>query len=90
MPRTSDNRSIGWGIARSLAEAGADVVVNDYHRLDDLESRVEDLRALGRRGLAPVTRATLFDKSMEHNKLIAYSKGGWLVQDAPFEKTACS
>lgn len=47
----SDDRSIGWGIARALAEAGADVIVNDYHRQSDLDARVRDLQGLGRRGL---------------------------------------
>jgi NAD(P)-dependent dehydrogenase (short-subunit alcohol dehydrogenase family) len=48
----SDPRSIGWGIARALAEEGADVVVNDVVRPDALAERVRDLEALGRRGLA--------------------------------------
>lgn len=45
-------RSIGWGIARALAEEGADVAVNDVALLDRLEQRVADLQALGVRGLA--------------------------------------
>lgn len=48
----ADERSIGWGIARALAEAGADVVVNDVAMPDKLEARVRDLEAMGRRGLA--------------------------------------
>jgi NAD(P)-dependent dehydrogenase (short-subunit alcohol dehydrogenase family) len=47
----ASDRSIGWGIARALAEEGADVAVNDV-RADGLDARVDDLRALGRRGLA--------------------------------------
>lgn len=47
----SDPRSIGWGIARSLAEEGTDVIVNDVVRPDALTERVRDLEALGRRGL---------------------------------------
>lgn len=48
----ADQRSIGWGIARALAEEGADVAVNDVARLDELSARVGDLAVLGRRGLA--------------------------------------
>jgi glucose 1-dehydrogenase len=48
----SQPRSIGWGIARVLAEAGADVVVNDAYQPDELMARADDLRALGRRALA--------------------------------------
>ncbi len=48
----ANDRSIGWGIARALADEGADVVVNDVSQLDALEQRAADLRALGRRALA--------------------------------------
>ena len=48
----SQPRSIGWGIAKSLAEAGADIVVNDAYHLEDLQARADDLRALSRRSLA--------------------------------------
>ncbi|CAN5790848.1 3-oxoacyl-ACP reductase FabG [soil metagenome] len=48
----SQLRSIGWGIAKSLAEAGADVVVNDAYHLEDLQARAYELRALSRRSLA--------------------------------------
>jgi NAD(P)-dependent dehydrogenase (short-subunit alcohol dehydrogenase family) len=46
------DRSIGWGIARALAEEGADVAVNDAFHLDELERRADDLRVLGRAALA--------------------------------------
>jgi NAD(P)-dependent dehydrogenase (short-subunit alcohol dehydrogenase family) len=45
-------RSIGWGIAKALADEGADVVVNDALAPDELEARATDIRALGRRALA--------------------------------------
>jgi glucose 1-dehydrogenase len=48
----ADERSIGWGIAKALADEGADVVVNDVALPRELEKRVIDLQALGRRGLA--------------------------------------
>lgn len=48
----ADSRSIGFGIARALADEGADVVVNDVSRLDELDQRAAELRALGRRSLA--------------------------------------
>lgn len=58
----SDPRSIGWGIARSLAQEGADVVVNDVVRPDALTERVRDLEALGRRGLAVQADVTTPDQ----------------------------
>ncbi len=58
----SDVRSIGWGIARALAEAGADVVITDNRRPDDLDARVRDLRALGRRALRLVADVTRHDQ----------------------------
>ncbi len=48
----SQPRSIGWGIAKALAEAGAEVVVNDAYHLDDLQARAAELQALGQRSLA--------------------------------------
>lgn len=57
-------RSIGWGVARALAEEGADVAVNDVTMLDRLEQRAIDLQALGVRGLAlsgDVTQADQVD-----------------------------
>lgn len=61
----SDQRSIGWGIARALAQAGADVVVNDVVRPDALAERVRDLEALGRRGLAVQADVTAPDQVAE-------------------------
>jgi NAD(P)-dependent dehydrogenase (short-subunit alcohol dehydrogenase family) len=46
------SRSIGWGIAKALADEGADVAMNDIANLDELEKRADELRALGRRALA--------------------------------------
>lgn len=48
----ADDRSIGWGIARALADEGADVVVNDVTDADKLRQRVQDLRDIGRQGHA--------------------------------------
>lgn len=62
-------RSIGWGIARALAEEGADIVINDVAQPDALEARAQDVRALGGRGLAIVTDITRPDQveaMMEH------------------------
>lgn len=50
----SDPRSIGWGIARALAEEGADIAVNDLGFADRLEARAAEIRALGRRALAVI------------------------------------
>jgi len=48
----ANDRSIGWGIARALADEGADVVLNDVSQADALEQRAAELRALGRRAAA--------------------------------------
>lgn len=48
----SQTRSIGWGVAKALAEEGADVVVNDAHHPEDLDARVADLESMGRRASA--------------------------------------
>jgi glucose 1-dehydrogenase len=45
---TGAGRGIGRGCALALAEAGADLVVNDRPGSDDLEGTVEAARALGR------------------------------------------
>ena len=47
-----DPRSIGWGIAKALADEGADVVINDAFQPERLEQQVEVIRAQGRRSLA--------------------------------------
>ncbi len=64
----ANDRSIGWGIAKSLAEEGADVVVNDIAHTDELEARANDIRAMGCRGLAvaaDVTQQTQVDSMFE-------------------------
>ncbi len=48
----ANERSIGWGIARALADEGADVIVNDVSQVTALEQRAAELRAIGRRALA--------------------------------------
>lgn len=58
----SDERSIGWGIAKALADEGADVVVNDVGFQDRLDARVNDLRAQGRRGLGIIADVTQPDQ----------------------------
>ncbi len=50
----SDDRSIGWGIASALAQAGADVIVNDYTHEAKLTARAEDIDRMGQRGHAIV------------------------------------
>jgi NAD(P)-dependent dehydrogenase (short-subunit alcohol dehydrogenase family) len=70
---TASDRSIGWGIARALADEGADVAVNDIPaQAAALNERVEDLKAMGRRGLAvpadvthPDQAAAMFAKTVE-------------------------
>lgn len=58
----ANDRSIGWGIARALADEGADVVVNDVSQLDALEQRAAELRALGRKALAIPADVTNFQQ----------------------------
>ncbi|MEM7738860.1 MAG: SDR family oxidoreductase [Deinococcota bacterium] len=48
----STTRSIGWGIAKTLALAGADVAVNDAYHLEELKARADDITSLGRKSLA--------------------------------------
>ncbi len=49
---TGAARGIGRAAAIALAEAGADVAVNDVAHLDELESLTQEIEALGRRALA--------------------------------------
>ncbi len=48
---TGARRGIGRGIALKLAEAGADVIVSDIN-LEDCRKVIEEIEALGRKGLA--------------------------------------
>ena len=52
------DRGIGRGIARALAKEGARVVVNDVAKVDKLEQRAEELRALGVDALAVAADVT--------------------------------
>src|SRR5690606_40312348 len=47
---TGSARGIGWAIARSLAEAGASVVLNDVRDDIDADRRLAELAALGGMG----------------------------------------
>jgi NAD(P)-dependent dehydrogenase (short-subunit alcohol dehydrogenase family) len=61
------DRSIGGGIARVLAQHGADVVVNDLAVDDEGERRVHEIEAIGRRAAliaADVTDAAAMDDLM--------------------------
>ncbi|MFP6751131.1 MAG: SDR family NAD(P)-dependent oxidoreductase, partial [Pirellulaceae bacterium] len=46
---TGAGRGIGKGIALALAEAGAELVINDRPGSPDLESAAEEIRQSGRR-----------------------------------------
>lgn len=88
----SDARSIGWGIARALAEEGADVVVNDYAGADQLVARVDELAALGRRGLAaladvrdPAAVDAMFDEAVCHmGRLDIVASNAGVIRWEPF------
>jgi NAD(P)-dependent dehydrogenase (short-subunit alcohol dehydrogenase family) len=61
------DRSIGGGIARVLAQHGADVVVNDFAVTPEGELRVGEIEALGRRAAliaADVTSPAAVDRLM--------------------------
>ena len=48
----ADERSIGWGIARALAEEGADLILNDLPaQREPLAARAEEIRQIGRRAV---------------------------------------
>lgn len=47
----ADPRSIGWGIARTLAAEGADVVINDIAPLEKIAERAHECETMGRRAL---------------------------------------
>jgi enoyl-[acyl-carrier protein] reductase III len=49
---TGAARGIGRAIARKLAAAGCDVIVNYYNSADEAEALCKDIGALGRRALA--------------------------------------
>ena len=46
---TGAARGIGWGVARELARAGADVAINDRERTAQAEAAVAEIQAMGRR-----------------------------------------
>ena len=48
----AQDRSIGWGIARALADVGADVAVNDAYHANELAARAADLKQMGCKSLA--------------------------------------
>jgi len=58
----ASDRSIGWGIARALALAGADVAVNDVVMPEALDARVDEIRGLGRRSVACLADVTKPDQ----------------------------
>ncbi|MEQ8672731.1 MAG: SDR family oxidoreductase [Aggregatilineales bacterium] len=63
----ASERSIGWGIAKALAEEGADIVVNDVVQGEQLGLRATEIMSLGRRALAvtaDVTNAEAVDEMM--------------------------
>ncbi len=88
----ADSRSIGWGIARALADEGADVVVNDVAHLDDLEKRAAELRLKGRRALAvpgdiskPDQVAALIDRTVaEMGCLDILANSAGIIRWEPF------
>ncbi len=56
----ASDRSIGWGIAETLAKEGADVILNDLpSRRDELSARIDTLQGMGRRAvMAPADITT--------------------------------
>jgi 3-oxoacyl-[acyl-carrier protein] reductase len=78
---TGSGRGIGRAIALRLAEAGADVVVND---VEPLEAVVKEIKALGRQALpvlADVSSSSEVDKLVEE-AIAAYGRIDILVNNA--------
>ena len=65
----ADERSIGWGIVKALADEGAGVVLNDLARLSEpLEARADQIRSLGQQALAIVADVS---QPAQVNKMIS-------------------
>jgi NAD(P)-dependent dehydrogenase (short-subunit alcohol dehydrogenase family) len=88
---TGARRGIGRGIALALAKAGADVVVSDLN-LEDCQKVVEEIEALGRKGLAvkcDVTQKSEVDQLVqktvdELGKLDILVNNAGIVEFKPF------
>jgi NAD(P)-dependent dehydrogenase (short-subunit alcohol dehydrogenase family) len=88
---TGARRGIGRGIALALAKAGADVVVSDLN-LEDCQKVVEEIEALGRKGLAvkcDVTQISEVDQLVqktvdELGKLDILVNNAGIVEFKPF------
>lgn len=72
---TGAGRGLGRAMALALAGAGADLAICDVHR-DDLESVVNEIQALGRRGLPLEVDITLGDQVQSMIGQIAEQLGG--------------
>ena len=64
---TGSRRGIGKGIALEAAREGANVAVNDVTGADELESVVQEIRALGRRAIAVLADVS---KGDEVNRMV--------------------
>ena len=81
---TGASRGIGQGIARSLAEAGADIVVNYQQNKEGTERTVAEVEAFGRRALSYQADVRDFDqvKAMVDKTIEAFGKVDILINNA--------
>ncbi|MEE9198708.1 MAG: SDR family oxidoreductase [Dehalococcoidia bacterium] len=81
---TGASRGIGQGIARSMAEAGADIVVNYQRNKEGAEQTVRDVQALGRKAIPYQANVQEFDqvKAMVDKAIETFGKVDILVNNA--------
>lgn len=81
---TGASRGIGQGIAKCMAEAGADIVVNYQHNRQGAEETVATVEALGRRAIPYQANVQEFDqvKAMVEKAIETFGKVDILVNNA--------
>ena len=81
---TGASRGLGQGIARCLAEEGADIVVNYQRNKEGAEQTVADVEAFGRRAITYQADVKDFDqvKAMVNKAIETFGKIDILVNNA--------
>ena len=75
---TGVSRGIGQGIARSLAEAGADIVVNYQQNKEGAERTVAEVEAFGRRALSYQADVRTSTKSRRWSTRLSRPLARWI------------